>query len=61
MYSIAYTSGFLGYWEVGPIVAYSLMKPDKVLVVSLGGCQINALVLIILSGLAVLQGCFILG
>lgn len=32
-------------------MAYILMKPDKVLVIALGGQQINALVLIILSGL----------
>lgn len=35
------------------------MKPDKVLVVALGGHQINALVLIILSGLDALQGTFV--
>ena len=31
----------------------------QVLLVSLGGCQINALVLIILSGLAAFQGPFV--
>lgn len=46
-----YISGFLGYQWGGFPVAYILMKPDKVLVIALGGQQINALVLIILSGL----------